>query len=87
MPGPNKVVVWGDLRSREMVTITHSGGCSVRLTDSDVEVPANAHVKVTAPMVTVDSQMTKFSGVVECDTLISRSVVSANYTPGAANIS
>jgi hypothetical protein len=68
------------------VTITHSGGCSVTLTDSDVVVQANAQVKVTAPMVTVDSPMSKFSGVVKCDTLIAQSVVSSSYTPGAGNI-
>jgi hypothetical protein len=37
-------------------------------------------------MVTVDSPMSKFSGVVECDTLIAQSVVSASYTPGAGNV-
>jgi len=106
MPGRNQVVVVGDLRSREKVTIktagghkvvlddnghtitiTHSGGSSVRLTDTDVAVQANAQVRVTAPMVTVDSPMSTFSGVVQCDTLISQSVVSASYTPGAGNIS
>jgi len=105
MPGRNQVVVFGDLRSRDKVTITtagghkvvlddngrtvtitHSGGCSVKLTDTDVEVQANAQVRVSAPMVTVDSPMSKFSGVLQCDTLISQSVVSASYTPGAGNI-
>lgn len=106
MPGRNQVVVFGDLRSREKVTIktagghkvvlddnshtvtiTHSGGCSVTLTDTGVVVAANAQVTVTAPTVTVDSPMSKFNGVVQCDTLISQSVVSASYTPGAGNIS
>lgn len=106
MPGRNQVVVFGDLRSREKVTITtagghkvvlddnghtititHSGGCSVTLTDTDVVVRANAQVRVTAPMITVDSPMSKFSGVVKCDTLIAQSVMSASYTPGAGNIS
>jgi phage baseplate assembly protein gpV len=105
MPGRNQVVVFGDLRSREKVTITtagghkvvlddnahtititHSGGCSVKLTDTDVVVMANAQVRVTAPMITVDAAMSKFSGVVKCDTLIAQSVVSASYTPGAGNI-
>ncbi len=68
------------------VTITHSGGCSVRLTDTDVEVLANAQVKVTAPMVSVDTPMARFSGVVKCDALITNSVVASTYTPGAGNI-
>jgi hypothetical protein len=69
------------------ITITHSGGCSVTLTDADVVVQGNALVRVTAPMVTVDSPMSKFSGIVKCDTMIAQSVVSASYTPGAGNIS
>jgi hypothetical protein len=81
--GGHKVVLDDNGRT---VTITHSGGCSVTLTDTDVVVQANAQVKVTAPMVTVDSPMSKFSGVVECDTLIAQSVVSASYTPGAGNV-
>jgi hypothetical protein len=37
-------------------------------------------------MVKVDAAMSKFSGVVKCDTLISNAVVSSSYTPGAGNI-
>jgi len=37
-------------------------------------------------MVTVDAAMSKFSGVVKCDVLISNSVISTSYTPGAGNI-
>jgi hypothetical protein len=43
-------------------------------------------VEVSAGMVTVNAGMSKFSGVVQCDTLISNAVVSASYTPGAGNI-
>ena len=43
-------------------------------------------VEVNAVMVTVNAGMSKFSGVVQCDTLISNSVVSATYSPGAGNI-
>ena len=41
---------------------------------------------MSAGMVTVDAGMSKFSGVVQCDTLITNSVVSSSYTPGAGNI-
>jgi hypothetical protein len=37
-------------------------------------------------MVDVDAGMAKFSGVVECQTLVATSVVAANYTPGAGNV-
>jgi hypothetical protein len=34
----------------------------------------------------VNAAAAKFSGVVQCDTLISNSVVSQSYSPGAGNI-
>ena len=54
-------------------------------TSGKVTVQAS-QVDVTAGMVNVDAAMSKFSGVVKCDTLISTSVVSSTYTPGAGNI-
>jgi uncharacterized protein involved in type VI secretion and phage assembly len=45
-----------------------------------------AQVEVSAGMVKVDAAMSQFSGVVKCDTLITNSVVSTSYTPGAGNI-
>ena len=45
-----------------------------------------SQVEITAGMVKVDAGMSKFSGVVQCDTLISNSVISSSYTPGAGNI-
>jgi uncharacterized protein involved in type VI secretion and phage assembly len=53
------------------------------LSEVKVEAP---QVKVTAGMVTVDSAMSTFSGVVQCNTLITTSVVSSSYTPGAGNV-
>ena len=51
------------------------------------KVTVNAStVAVSASMVTVDAAMSKFSGVIKCDTLITNSVVSTSYTPGAGNI-
>jgi uncharacterized protein involved in type VI secretion and phage assembly len=43
-------------------------------------------VSVSAAMVTVDAGISKFSGVVQADTVICNSVISASYTPGAGNI-
>ncbi|HST50374.1 MAG TPA: phage baseplate assembly protein V [Pyrinomonadaceae bacterium] len=75
------------------VEIKDANGNSVKLDSSGVTVTASAQVKVQAStmevnagMVTVNAGMSKFSGVVQCDTLISNSVVSASYTPGAGNI-
>ena len=43
-------------------------------------------VEISAGAVKVDAGMSTFSGVVKADTVISNSVVSASYTPGAGNI-
>lgn len=75
------------------VEITDSNGNSIKLETSGITITAAAKVTINAPqvavsagMVTVDAAMSKFSGVIQCDTLISTSVVSASYTPGAGNI-
>jgi hypothetical protein len=75
------------------VEIIDSNGNSVKLETSGITITAAAkvtvnasQVAVSAGMVTVDAGMSKFSGVVQCDTLISNTVISATYTPGAGNI-
>lgn len=54
-------------------------------TSMNVTVQAT-QVEVSASMVTVNAAMSRFSGVVQADTVITNSVVSASYTPGAGNI-
>jgi uncharacterized protein involved in type VI secretion and phage assembly len=75
------------------VDIEDSNGNSVKLETAGITVTASAKVTVNASqvaisagMVTVDAGMSKFSGVVQADTVISNSVISASYTPGAGNI-
>ena len=75
------------------VTIEDSNGNSMKLEAAGVTITATAkvtvkasQVAVSAGMVTVDAGMSKFSGVVQCDTLISNTVISTTYTPGAGNI-
>lgn len=75
------------------VEVVDSNGNSVKLETAGITVTASAKVTVNASqvaisagMVTVDAGMSKFSGVVQADTVISNSVISASYTPGAGNI-
>jgi uncharacterized protein involved in type VI secretion and phage assembly len=75
------------------VTLQDSNGNSVKLETSGITITASAkvtinasQVAVSAGMVTVDAGMSKFSGVVQADTVICNSIVSASYTPGAGNI-
>ena len=75
-------------------TITvDQGSQSITLGPDGITVQASgtvtvnaASVKVSCANVTVDAGMSKFSGVVKCDTLITNAVVSSSYTPGAGNI-
>lgn len=52
---------------------------------AQVKVEA-ATVQVSAGKVQVNAGLSKFSGVVQCDTLITNAVVSSSYTPGAGNV-
>ncbi len=63
----------------------HAGGITIE-SASRVEIKATAQLNVSTAMVQVDAGMSRFSGVVQCDTLIANAVVSATYTPGAGNV-
>jgi uncharacterized protein involved in type VI secretion and phage assembly len=76
-----------------VIEIKDSNGNRVKLEASGITIDAAAkvtvnasNVAVSAAMVTVDAGMSKFSGVVQADTVIANSVISASYTPGAGNI-
>lgn len=75
------------------VEIQDSNGNSVKLETSGITINASAKVtlnaslvEVSASMVNVNSGFSRFSGVVQADTVITNSVISASYTPGAGNI-
>ena len=55
--------------------------------DTPMELTVQAStVRVSAGLITVDAGMTIFSGVVQAQTVICSSIISASYTPGAGNI-
>ena len=76
------------------VTLQHTNGASIVIdVAGNVTVTANANcninasvVTLTAAMVTVNAAMSQFSGVVQADTVITNSVISTSYTPGAGNV-
>jgi uncharacterized protein involved in type VI secretion and phage assembly len=89
-PGGQKVTLTDGAASVEIVD---SNGNSVKLEAAGITITASAKVtvnastlEITAGMVTVNAGLSKFSGVVQADTVISNSVVSASYTPGAGNM-
>jgi uncharacterized protein involved in type VI secretion and phage assembly len=75
------------------VQIQDGNGNSIQLESGGVTVTSSAKVtvqaatvEVSAGMVTVNAGMSKFSGVVQADTVITNSVVSQSYTPGGGNV-
>ena len=89
-PGAQKITLKDGPGS---IVIEDSNGSSIKLESSGLTVTApgkltiNASIiEVGAGMVTVNAGTSKFSGVVQCDTLISNSVISSSYSPGAGNI-
>jgi uncharacterized protein involved in type VI secretion and phage assembly len=75
------------------VEVQDSNGNSIKLETSGITVNASAQVKISASqvevsagMVTVNAGMSKFSGVVQADTVITNTIIAATYTPGAGNI-
>lgn len=75
------------------ITITDSSGNTITLETSGISVASSSKlsinasvIEISAGMLTVNAGMSRFSGVVQCDTLIANSVVSASYSPGAGNI-
>ncbi len=75
------------------VTITDSNGNAMKLEASGITIDTSAkvtvngsHLEISAGMVTVNAGLSKFKGVVQADTVITNSVISASYTPGAGNI-
>ena len=89
-PGGQKVTLKDGPGSIE---VKDSNGNSLKMETSGITVNASAKVtinastaEISAGMLTVNAGMSKFSGVVQADTVITNSVVSASYTPGAGNV-
>jgi len=89
-PGGQKITMRD---SPPSVEIVDANGNTARLETTGVTVTTSAKVSVTAATaeisaatLTVNAGMSTFSGVVQADTVITNSVVSASYTPGAGNI-
>ncbi len=66
-------------------TITlSSGGIKVK-TGGEVTVEGST-MSVTAGTLSVDCAFSDFSGIINCDMLVTNSVISSSYTPGAGNV-
>lgn len=86
--GDSRVVLGAD----GVVRIDDANGNAIALEPAGITVTAAAKVTITAGQVQVSAEavtvaagLSKFSGTVQCDTLIANSVVAASYTPGVGN--
>jgi uncharacterized protein involved in type VI secretion and phage assembly len=71
----------------QQLTIHHANGCEIVINaGGQVVITANSTVEVNASAVNVHAPMVNCDGIVRCQTLITQSVVSPSYTPGAGNI-
>ena len=75
------------------IELRDSNGNTIKMEASGITLTAAAKVsinastvEITAGMVTVNAGMSQFSGVVQAATVITNSVISSSYTPGAGNI-
>jgi uncharacterized protein involved in type VI secretion and phage assembly len=89
-PGGQKIAMQDGPGS---ILIQDSNGNSIQMDTSGITINTSSQVTITASqaqvsasMVNVNAGMSVFSGVVNADTVITNSVVSASYTPGAGNI-
>jgi uncharacterized protein involved in type VI secretion and phage assembly len=89
-PGGQKITMQDGPGS---ILIQDSNGNSIKLDSSGITLDSSAQIsmsssqtQVTSGMVTVNSGMSQFNGVTNHDTVITNSIVSASYTPGAGNI-
>ncbi len=74
------------------IEMSDSNGNSFQMNSSGITITAASQLTINAPtaqitvgQVTADSAMWTYSGVIQCDSLISSAVVSATYTPGVGN--
>jgi len=71
----------------QSVTLKHSNGCELVMNaGGQVKITANSTVEVTASAVNLHAPIVNCDGIVKCTTLITQSVISPSYTPGAGNV-
>ncbi|GAP64559.1 hypothetical protein ARMA_2982 [Ardenticatena maritima] len=89
-PGGQKIVLQDGPGS---ITMSDSNGNSITMDAGGITISASAKITLQAATIDISSSMinasvpfSDFSGVLKSSTLITNSVVSSSYTPGAGNI-
>ena len=92
-----RVEIQGDhsveIAGSQRVKLRDQNGNSVDLSSPGITTLASAKyetiastVTTSAGIMTVAAGMSRFTGTVQCDTIIANSVVGSSYTPGAGNV-
>src|SRR5262249_46510245 len=75
------------------VELVDNNGNSLKMDTNGITITTSGQLTLqastathSASQVSVNAGMSQFSGVVQCSTHITNSVISASYTPGAGNI-
>ncbi|HXC95042.1 MAG TPA: hypothetical protein VNU92_05040 [Edaphobacter sp.] len=75
------------------VLIEDGNGNTIRLDSAGITINTASKIvmsatqlEINASAVNINAGVTKFSGVVQTDTLVANSVVANSYTPGAGNL-
>ena len=63
-----------------------SSGLTVNAATAQVQITAATSMTITAPQLTVNSAMSTFSGMVQCQVMQATTVIGTTYTPGAGNV-
>jgi uncharacterized protein involved in type VI secretion and phage assembly len=84
----------GEPPTASRVALRDTNGNAIMLEPAGVTIIASGKVsfaggsaEISVGWLTVSAAMSRFSGVVQADTVITNSVVASSYTPGAGNIS
>jgi uncharacterized protein involved in type VI secretion and phage assembly len=83
----------GEPPTASRVALRDRNGNAITLETAGVSIVASAELsfaggsgEISVGALSVSAGMSRFSGVVQSDTLITNSVVASSYTPGAGNI-
>ncbi len=84
----------GEPPTASRVALRDTNGNAITLESAGVTIIASGKVsfvgvstEISVGVLTVSAGMSRFSGVVQADTVVTNSVVASSYTPGAGNIS
>ncbi|HEY4943560.1 MAG TPA: phage baseplate assembly protein V [Rhizomicrobium sp.] len=67
-------------------SLTINAPAAATINCASATITASGTASITAPALSVNAAMATFSGVLQCTTLITNSVVSPTYTPGIGNM-